>query len=75
MNKYVLTEFLELENDSSLLTENERMMNEDGSGLILAGRLQKADAKRWLQRQQVRLMMQCEEVAKEKEILAKNVSL
>ena len=45
MNKYVLTEFLELENDSSLLTENERMMNEDGSGLILAGRLQKADAK------------------------------
>jgi hypothetical protein len=45
MNKYVLTEFLELENDSSLLTEQERMMNEKGDHLILAGRLQKADAK------------------------------
>jgi hypothetical protein len=28
--------------------------------------MQKADAKRWLQRQQVRLMCQCDEVAKEK---------
>lgn len=45
MNKFVLTEFLELENDSSLLTEQERKMNEEGAGLILAGRLQKADAK------------------------------
>ena len=45
MNKFVLTEFLELENDSSLLTEAERRMNEEGTGLILAGRLQKADTK------------------------------
>ena len=45
MNKFVLTEFLELENDSSLLTEQERRMNEEGAGLILAGRLQRADAK------------------------------
>lgn len=45
MNKFVLTEFLELENDSSLLTEHERIGNEKGDHLILAGRLQKADAK------------------------------
>jgi hypothetical protein len=45
MNKYILTEFLELENDSSLLTEQERKMNESGEHLILAGRLQKADVR------------------------------
>lgn len=45
MNKFVLTEFLELENDSSLLTEEERKWNMEGKELILAGRLQKADTK------------------------------
>jgi hypothetical protein len=44
MNKYVLTEFLELDNDSSLLTEDDKRMIEAGD-VILAGRLQKADAK------------------------------
>lgn len=44
MNKYVLTEFLELDNDSSLLTEEDRRMVESGE-VILAGRLQRADAK------------------------------
>lgn len=44
MNKYVLTEFLELDNDSSLLTEEDKRMIEAGD-VILAGRLQKADAK------------------------------
>ena len=44
MNKYVLTEFLELDNDSSLLTEDDKRMMESGE-VILAGRLQKADAK------------------------------
>ena len=44
MNKYVLTEFLELDNDSSLLTEEDKRAVADGE-VILAGRLQKADAK------------------------------
>jgi len=44
MNKYVLTEFLELDNDSSLLTEDDKRMIEAGD-VILAGRLQRADAK------------------------------
>ena len=44
MNKYVLTEFLELDNDSSLLTEEDHKMIEKGD-VILAGRLQRADAK------------------------------
>jgi len=44
MNKYVLTEFLELENDSSLLTEEDQRLVEKGE-TILAGRLQKAEAK------------------------------
>ena len=44
MNKYVLTEYLELDNDSSLLTEDDKRMIEAGD-VILAGRLQKADAK------------------------------
>lgn len=44
MNKYVLTEFLELDNDSTLLTEEDRRMIETGE-VILAGRLQKADTK------------------------------
>jgi hypothetical protein len=44
MNKFVLTEFLELDNDSSLLTEDEKRMIEAGD-VILAGRLQKADTK------------------------------
>lgn len=44
MNKYVLTEFLELDNDSSLLTEDDKRMIEAGD-IILAGRLQKAEAK------------------------------
>ena len=45
MNKFVLTEFLELENDSSLLTEEEKRWNMEGKEVILAGRLQKADTK------------------------------
>lgn len=44
MNKFVLTEFLELENDSSLLTEEDHRLMEKGD-VILAGRLQRADAK------------------------------
>ena len=44
MNKYVLTEFLELDNDSSLLTEEDKRMIDAGD-IILAGRLQKAEAK------------------------------
>ena len=44
MNKYVLTEFLELDNDSSLLTEEDHRAIKEGD-VILAGRLQKADAK------------------------------
>jgi len=44
MNKYVLTEFLELDNDSTLLTEEDKRMIETGE-VILAGRLQKADTK------------------------------
>jgi hypothetical protein len=44
MNKFVLTEFLELDNDSSLLTEEDKRMVEAGE-VILAGRLQKAEAK------------------------------
>lgn len=44
MNKYVLTEFLELDNDSSLLTEADMKEIQDGH-IILAGRLQKAEAK------------------------------
>lgn len=44
MNKYVLTEFLELDNDHSLLTEEDKKMVEAGE-IILAGRLQKADSK------------------------------
>lgn len=44
MNKYVLTEFLELDNDSSLLTEADMKEIQDGN-VILAGRLQRADAK------------------------------
>ena len=44
MNKFVLTEFLELDNDSSLLTEEDKRMIEAGD-IILAGRLQKAEAK------------------------------
>jgi len=44
MNKYVLTEFLELDNDSSLLTEEDHRLMEKGD-VILAGRLQRADAK------------------------------
>lgn len=44
MNKYVLTEFLELDNDSSLLTEEDHRAIKEGD-IILAGRLQKAEAK------------------------------
>jgi hypothetical protein len=44
MNKYILTEFLELDNDHSLLTEEDHRAIKDGE-VILAGRLQKADAK------------------------------
>jgi len=43
-DRFVLTEFLELSNDSSLLTEQERKeMNESGE-YILAGVMQRADA-------------------------------
>lgn len=44
MNKYVLTEFLELTQDSTLLTEEDHKAMSDGE-IILAGRLQKADVK------------------------------
>jgi hypothetical protein len=37
---------------------------------VSALEMQKADAKRWLQRQQVRLIVQSAEVAKEKAIVA-----
>lgn len=45
MNKYVLTEFLELDNDSSLLTEEDHQLMREKDAVILAGRLQRADAK------------------------------
>lgn len=43
-NKYILTEFLELTNDSSLLTEVERQRVSDGEEFILAGVMQRAEA-------------------------------
>ena len=44
MNKFVLTEFLELSNDSSLLTEQEKKAMNEGEEFILAGVMQRADA-------------------------------
>lgn len=44
MNKFVLTEFLELSNDSSLLTEQEKKAINEGEEFILAGVMQRADA-------------------------------
>lgn len=43
-NKFVLTEFLELSNDSSLLTEQEKKAMNEGEEFILAGVMQRADA-------------------------------
>lgn len=43
-NKFVLTEFLELSNDSSLLTEQEKKAINEGEEFILAGVMQRADA-------------------------------
>lgn len=43
-DKYVLTEFLELTNDSSLLTESERQKMNEGEEFILAGVMQRAEA-------------------------------
>ena len=43
-SKYILTEFLELTNDLSLLTEQERRSVESGQEVILAGVMQRADA-------------------------------
>lgn len=42
--KFVLTEFLELSNDSSLLTEAEKQKVNEGEEFILAGVMQRADA-------------------------------
>jgi hypothetical protein len=44
MSKFVLTEFLELSNDSSLLTEQEKKAMNEGEEFILAGVMQRADA-------------------------------
>lgn len=44
MNKFVLTEFLELSNDPSLLTEQEKKAINEGEEFILAGVMQRADA-------------------------------
>ena len=44
MNKFVLTEFLELSNDLSLLTEQEKKAVNEGEEFILAGVMQRADA-------------------------------
>ena len=44
MNKFVLTEFLELSNDSSLLTEQQKKAMNEGEEFILAGVMQRADA-------------------------------
>jgi hypothetical protein len=44
MNRFVLTEFLELSNDSSLLTEQEKKAMNEGEEFILAGVMQRADA-------------------------------
>ena len=43
-DKFVLTEFLELSNDSSLLTEAEKQKVNEGEEFILAGVMQRADA-------------------------------
>lgn len=43
-NKFVLTEFLELSNDISLLTEQEKKAMNEGEEFILAGVMQRADA-------------------------------
>lgn len=43
-NKFVLTEFLELSNDLSLLTEQEKKAMNEGEEFILAGVMQRADA-------------------------------
>lgn len=43
-DKYVLTEFLELSNDASLLTESERYSVTQGEEFILAGVMQRAEA-------------------------------
>jgi len=44
MSKFVLTEFLELSTDSSLLTEQEKRAINEGEEFILAGVMQRADA-------------------------------
>ena len=43
-DKYILTEFLELSNDQSLLTESERQKMNEGEEFILAGVMQRAEA-------------------------------
>jgi len=43
-DKFVLTEFLELSNDHSLLTESEKKQVNEGEEFILAGVMQRADA-------------------------------
>ena len=43
-DKYILTEFLELSNDTSLLTESERQKVNEGEEFILAGVMQRAEA-------------------------------
>ena len=43
-DKYILTEFLELSNDASLLTESERQKVNEGEEFILAGVMQRAEA-------------------------------
>jgi hypothetical protein len=45
MKKYVLQEFMNLDYSNNLLTEEERVGNIDGTHLIVAGKIQAADAK------------------------------
>jgi hypothetical protein len=43
MKKYVLQEFMNLDYSDSLLTEEERLGNQNGAHLIVAGKIQEAD--------------------------------
>lgn len=45
MKKYILQEFMNLDYSDSLLTEDERNGNREGTHLIIAGKIQEADAK------------------------------
>ncbi len=45
--KYVLQEFMNLDYSDDLLTEEEREGNRQGTHLIVAGKIQGAEAKKW----------------------------